>query len=85
MLGNRVAEALESAVGDIVAEVIHTILSDLASAENHAFIEDITEVLFNKAGDDTSSNLQGQVQDMTVEILELMKKQVMQKRWQDKL
>ena len=85
MLGNRVAEALESAVGDIVAEVIHTILSDLASAENHAFIEDITEVLFNKAGDDTSSNLQGQVQDMTIEILELMKKQVMQKRWQDKL
>ena len=89
MLGDMVAEALENAVGDIVAEVIHRILSDMANAENHAFIEDMTDVLFNKAeeqaGSQTGGSVQGQVQEMAIEILELMKKQVMLKRWQDKL
>lgn len=85
MVGDMVSEALESAVGDIVAEVIHQILSDLASSENHAFIEDITQVLLNENGDGTPSALQGQVQDVAIEILELMKNQVMMKRWQDKL
>lgn len=85
MLGDMVSEALESAVGDIVAEVIHQILSDLASSENHAFIEDIAQVLLSETGDKPPSALQGQVQDVAIEILELMKEQVMMKRWQDKL
>lgn len=85
MLGEMVTEALERAVGDIVAEVIHRILSDMASADNHAFIEDITEVFISKSEDNISSGLQGQVQEMAIEILELMKYQVKQKRWQDKL
>lgn len=85
MVGDMVSEALESAVGDIVAEVIHQILSDLASSENHAFIEDITQVLLSENGDGAPSALQGQVQDVAIEILELMKAQVTMKRWQDKL
>jgi GTPase SAR1 family protein len=86
MIGEMVTEALERAVGDIVAEVIHQILSDLASSENHAFIEDIAQVLLGQEnGEESSKALQGQVLDVAVEILELMKEQVKVKRWQDSL
>ncbi|MFT6029433.1 MAG: hypothetical protein ACI8O8_001169 [Oleiphilaceae bacterium] len=86
VVGEMVTQALERAVGDIVAEVIHQILSDLASSENHAFIEDIAQVLLGQENEEESSKvLQGQVLDVAVEILELMKEQVAVKRWQDSL
>ncbi len=85
VVGDMVTEALEHAVGDIVAEVIHRILSDLASSENHAFIEDITQVLLSETDQENPSSLQGQVRDIAIEVLDLMKEQVKQKRWQDKL
>jgi hypothetical protein len=86
MVGEMVTEALERAVGDIVAEVIHQILSDLGSSENHAFIEDIAQVLLSQDNEGESSNaLQGQVLDVAIEVLELVKEQVKLKRWQESL
>lgn len=86
MIGDTVTEALESAVGDIVTEVIHQLLEDLASSENHAFIDEITQVLLKQDNENELSNsLQDEMLDVAVEVLELMKKQVKVKRWQDKL
>ena len=86
MVGDMVSEALERAVGDIVAQVIHQILSDLASSENHAFIEDLTEaVLHESASNEQPSAVESQFLDVVIEILDLVKQQVMVKRWEDRL
>ena len=86
MIGDMVSESLESAVGDILGEVIHQILSDLASSENHAFIEEITQVFLGQDETiETPNALQGEILDVAVEVLELMKEQVKLKRWQEKL
>jgi len=82
VMGKMITETIENAISNIVNSVINTIISDLASYKNRELIKDTTEVILNSIEfDDDDSKLNEIFKDISVDALEVIKKQVEVQKW----
>ena len=82
VMGKMITETIENAITNIVNNVLDNIITDLASYKNRELIKDTTEVVLNSIEfEDEDSNLNKIFKDISVDALEVVKKQVKVQKW----
>jgi hypothetical protein len=82
VMGKAITETIENAISNIVNNVINNVISDLASYKNRELIKDTTEVILNSIEYvDEDSRLNEIFKDISVDALDVIKKQVQVQKW----
>ena len=82
IIGNVVTNNLEKTVNDMVGHVLDESLQDLASPENKAVIDDIAHLILDTFIKEEGANgLDGLVNEIILDSLELVKDQVKIQQW----
>lgn len=85
MMGKVITGTIEKAVADIINNVIEKAIADMASYKNKEFIKDVTDVILNSIEfKDDESELNEVFKDISVDALEVIKKQVKIQKWKIK-
>jgi hypothetical protein len=83
MIGKGLSETLEQSISDIIFIIIENAMTDLASDRNRPVVEEATDIVFGAIETrDDDDQLNGIVLDTLIEILEVVKTEMVQvKRW----
>jgi hypothetical protein len=83
MIGKSLSETLEQSISDIIFIIIENAMTDLASDRNRPVVEEATDIVFGAIETrDDDDQLNGIVLDTLIEILEVVKTEMVQvKRW----
>jgi hypothetical protein len=82
VMGKVITDTIENAISSIVNNVIDNIIKDLASYKNRELIKDTTEVILNSIEFvDQDTRLNEIFKDISVDALEVIKKQVQVQKW----
>ena len=85
VMGRMITESIENAISSIVNNVIENIISDLASYKNRELIKDTTDVILHSIEFmDEDSKLNQVFKDISIDALEVIKKQVEIQKWKEK-
>jgi hypothetical protein len=83
MVGKALSEPLERSISKIIFDMIENTMEDLASSRNRPLVEEAAEIVFGAIETkDEDDQLHGIVLDTLIEILEVVKTEMVQvKRW----
>lgn len=82
VLGKKITETIEKAITNIINNIIEKALTDLASYKNRTIVKDATDMVLNSiVHKDEESDLNEIFSDITIEVIEIIKKQVLIKKW----
>ena len=81
-MGKKITETIENSISNIINNIIETALTDLASYKNRAIVKEATDVILNSIEyKDEESDLNDIFSNMSIDVLEIIKKQVLIKKW----
>ena len=82
MMGKKITETIENSISNIINNIIETALTDLASYKNRAIVKEATDVILNSIEyKDEESDLNDIFSNMSIDVIEIIKKQVLIKKW----
>ena len=82
VLGKKITETIESAITNIINSIIEKGLTDLASYKNRAIVKDATDLVINSIEHkDEESDLNEIFSNISIEVIEIIKKQVQIQKW----
>ena len=82
IMGKMITETIENSISNVINNVIEKALTDLASYKNRELINDATNVIINSIEHkDEEPQLNDIFTDISVEVLEIIKKQVQIQKW----
>lgn len=82
LLGKRITETIGNAISNTINNIIDQALTDMASHKNRSLISESTNMILNTIEHkDGSTDLDKIFTDIPVEVLEIIKEQVMIKKW----
>ena len=82
VMGKVIKDTIENTISSIVNNVINNIIKDLASYKNRELIKDTTEVILNSIEFvDQDTRLNEIFKDISVDALDVIKKQVQVQKW----
>jgi len=82
VMGKLITETIENVITNIVSNIIDKALSDLASYKNRELVRDTTEIIFNSIQfKDAETELNEIFKDISIDALEVVKKQVQIQKW----
>jgi hypothetical protein len=82
MIGKGLSETLERSISSILFNIIENAMTDLASDRNRPVVEEATDIVFGAIETRDDDQLHGIVLDTLIEILEVVKTEMVQvKRW----
>lgn len=85
VMGKMITETIENSISKTINSVIEKALTDLASYKNRELINDATNVIINSIEHkDEESQLNDIFTDISVEVIEIIKKQVQVQKWKMK-
>jgi hypothetical protein len=82
VMGKMITESIENAISNIINKIIEKALTDLASNKNRELVNDVANVIINSIEHkDEESDLNEIFSDISVEVIEIIKKQVQIQKW----
>jgi len=85
IMGKMITESIENAITNIINNIIDKAISDLASYKNRELVNDTTNVILNSIEyKDEESKVSEVFKDISVDALEVVKKQVKVQKWKIK-
>jgi hypothetical protein len=82
VMGKMITEAIENAIVNIINEVIDKAITDLASYKNRELVRETTDVIIGSIEyRDEETALNEVFKDISIEALEMIKKQVKIQKW----
>lgn len=85
VMGKVITENIERSISSTINSVIDNMITDLASFKNREFVKDTTEVILNSIQyEDEESKINDVFKDISVDALEIIKKQVRIQKWKIK-
>lgn len=82
VMGKMITEAIENTIVNIINEIIDKAISDLASYKNRELVRETTDVIMNSIEyRDQETELNEVFKDISIEALEMVKKQVKVQKW----
>ncbi|MCK5101827.1 MAG: hypothetical protein KAR17_03395 [Cyclobacteriaceae bacterium] len=82
IMGKLITETIENTISDVINNIIEKALTDLASYKNRALVNDATNVILNSIEHkDEESDLNEIFSDISIEVIEIIKKQVQIQKW----
>ncbi len=84
LMGKKITETIENSISNIINSIIEKALADLASYKNRALLNDATELIMNTIEHkDEEARLNDIFKDISIEVLEIVKKQVQIQKWKE--
>ena len=85
VMGKMITETIQNAISNIINDIIEKLITDLASYRNRELVNDTTNVILNSIEyEDEESMLKDVFKDISIEALEIVKKQVKVQKWKIK-
>ena len=85
VMGRVISESIENAITNIINNIIEKIITDLASYKNRTLVSDTTNIVLNSIEfNDKESMLNDVFKDISIDALEIIKKQVKVQKWKIK-
>ena len=82
VMGKMITETIGNTISDVINNIIEKVLTDLASVKNRAIVKDATDVILNSIEhEDEESDLNEIFSDISIEVIEIIKKQVQIQKW----
>lgn len=82
VLGKKITDTIENSISNIINSIIETALTDMASYKNRAIVKDATDIILNSIEHkDEEADLDNIFSDMSNDVIEIIKKQVLIKKW----
>jgi len=82
LMGKMITDSIENAISNIINDILDKAISDLASYKNRELIRDTTDVILNSIEfKDEDSKLNEVFKDISIDALEVIKKQVEIQKW----
>ena len=85
VMGKMITETIQNSISNIINNIIEKIITDLASYRNRELVNDTTNIILNSIEyEDEESMLKDVFKDISIEALEIVKKQVKVQKWKIK-
>lgn len=82
LMGKMITESIEKTITDVINNIIDKVVTDMASYKNRELIKDATDVVLHSIEfKDEESRLSDLFKDISIDALEVIKKQVKVQKW----